>query len=340
MKTRASINGKAKPDADPTTAWQAQVRDKEIEEVWDLVDRCHFETQKKPKDEECKFCGNMCNSWKKLTVHLAKHMELIAMPVLDLVKRRDISPDTIISPGERISRQPPILASASPEQYLKAEPISLEPNSLSPYEKTMSPQQAGFQVSQSPGAHSHDSHYTQSIQSSPKFSDTTASAYEAQVTFQAQDMPQFSRMHNVPAPMCHGSYQDTRRPLSFVPINSPGGQSSTYPPPFNAGSLSPQPMAPNGSRTYPRFLQVHSTLDGQPSQQPVYSSPTDNGPYAPHVDGSLGSMHIYATKTMAYEQNGMLAGMTMPPSLPYDSPQKPPFLSDPSNDQSYPYTAQ
>ena len=335
MKTRTSPSGKAKPDVDPTTAWQAQVRDKEIEEVWELVDRCHFETQKKPKDEECKFCGNMCNSWKKLTVHLAKHMEQIAMPVLGLVKRREISADTIISPDERISSRRPIPASASPEGYLKA-----EPNSHSPYEKTIPPQQAGFQVSQSPGAHSHDSHYTHSMQSSPNFSDTTASAYEPQVIYQAPDMPQFARMHNLPANMSYGPYLDARRPSSFATINSPGGQPSTYPPPFNAESRPPQRMAPHCSRPYPRFLQVHSTFDGQPPQQPVYSSPTNNGPYAPHEDVSVGSMHDYRTSTMAYDQIGTLTGMIMPPNLPYDSHERPSFLSNPSNGQSYPYTSQ
>lgn len=78
----------------------------EIDQVWRLVEECRHETPKNPKDEECKFCGNICNSWKKLTVHLAKHMEQISMPVLNVVKQKDVTPETIISPIEqRLSQQ-------------------------------------------------------------------------------------------------------------------------------------------------------------------------------------------------------------------------------------------
>ena len=71
------------------------------DEVLALVASCRHETPKQPKDEPCRFCGNVCNSWKKLTVHLAKHMEQISIPVLDLVQQLDVSPDTIISPIEQ-----------------------------------------------------------------------------------------------------------------------------------------------------------------------------------------------------------------------------------------------
>ena len=65
-----------------------------------MVEQCRHETTKNPMDEPCKFCGNVCNTFKKLTVHLARHMEQISMPVLELVKVKDVSPDTIISPIE------------------------------------------------------------------------------------------------------------------------------------------------------------------------------------------------------------------------------------------------
>ena len=63
-----------------------------------MVELCRRETNKDPLDEPCRFCGNHCNSFKKLTVHLARHMESLALPVLDLVKAKDVSPDTLISP--------------------------------------------------------------------------------------------------------------------------------------------------------------------------------------------------------------------------------------------------
>ncbi len=73
----------------------------EIEQVWRLVEDCRHETLKNPKDEACKFCGNVCNSWKKLTVHLAKHMEQISMPVLGVVSQKEVTSETIISPIEQ-----------------------------------------------------------------------------------------------------------------------------------------------------------------------------------------------------------------------------------------------
>ena len=93
----------------------------EIDHVWRLVDECRHETPKDPRDEPCKFCGNVCNSWKKLTVHLARHMEQIAMPVLNLAKERDVSPETIISPIEQKAPQnkktsPPFTDQFSPDR--------------------------------------------------------------------------------------------------------------------------------------------------------------------------------------------------------------------------------
>ncbi|KAL4888697.1 hypothetical protein BDV59DRAFT_188187 [Aspergillus ambiguus] len=86
---------KAKSKANKAPGGPAAVeeshREREIERLWDLVERCRHDTTKSPREEPCRFCGNVCSSWKKLTVHLAKHMEQIAMPVLGLVGERDPS---------------------------------------------------------------------------------------------------------------------------------------------------------------------------------------------------------------------------------------------------------
>ena len=79
--------------------------------VLTMIETCRHETTKNPSEEQCRFCGNVCNSWKKLTVHLARHMEQISMPVLELVKKRNVTPDTIVSP---IEQKLPIQISASP----------------------------------------------------------------------------------------------------------------------------------------------------------------------------------------------------------------------------------
>ncbi|KAL4913153.1 hypothetical protein BDW62DRAFT_169329 [Aspergillus aurantiobrunneus] len=64
-------------------------RDREIHRLWNLVDSCRHDTTKRPKEEACRFCGNVCTNWKKLTVHLAKHMEQMAIPILGLVDERE-----------------------------------------------------------------------------------------------------------------------------------------------------------------------------------------------------------------------------------------------------------
>ena len=101
----------------------------EIDQVWKLVEDCRHETPKNPKDEACKFCGNVCNSWKKLTVHLAKHMEQISMPVLGVVKQKEVTPETIISPIE---------------QRLASQQTSLSPISQSPFSRSATGQSSSL----------------------------------------------------------------------------------------------------------------------------------------------------------------------------------------------------
>ena len=70
----------------------------DFEKVWQIVDSCHQVTAKHPTQEKCRFCGNVCPTWKKLTVHLARHMEQISLPVLDLIKD-----DAVVPPNVRLS---------------------------------------------------------------------------------------------------------------------------------------------------------------------------------------------------------------------------------------------
>jgi hypothetical protein len=69
-----------------------------VDPTWQKVEKCHEETRQKPQEEPCRFCGKTFPTWKKLTVHLAKHMEQISLPVLRLVAAKDLDADTIISP--------------------------------------------------------------------------------------------------------------------------------------------------------------------------------------------------------------------------------------------------
>ncbi|KAI1618576.1 hypothetical protein EDD37DRAFT_273248 [Exophiala viscosa] len=119
IKNRGSSSSKIKP-AD-TSAWD------EDNAVVRMIESCRHETTKKPRDEPCRFCGNVCSSFKKLSVHMGKHMEQIAMPVLDLVDMRQVTPDTIISPVE----QPQAVASSF--TTLPGTVNALDMSNLSPY---------------------------------------------------------------------------------------------------------------------------------------------------------------------------------------------------------------
>ncbi|KAI9886283.1 MAG: oligosaccharyl transferase stt3 subunit [Watsoniomyces obsoletus] len=60
----------------------------EMDQVGRLVRECRHETKKSPREEPCKFCGNILGSWKKLTVHLARHLQQISLPVLQLLEKQ------------------------------------------------------------------------------------------------------------------------------------------------------------------------------------------------------------------------------------------------------------
>ncbi|KAF4632706.1 hypothetical protein G7Y89_g5414 [Cudoniella acicularis] len=92
------------------------------EPAWRMLEQCHHETTNRPQDEPCKFCGRTFATWKKLTVHLAKHMEHISLPVLKLVEARNVDANTIISPVEQN------LTPITPDSRTKLEPPSPFPS--------------------------------------------------------------------------------------------------------------------------------------------------------------------------------------------------------------------
>ncbi|RYP06746.1 hypothetical protein DL765_009375 [Monosporascus sp. GIB2] len=87
--------------------------------TWQRVEQCHVETDRKPQDEPCRFCGKTFPTWKKLTVHLAKHMEHISLPVLKLVAAKELEADTVISP---VQDPPPRAFGPPPVPVIKQEP--------------------------------------------------------------------------------------------------------------------------------------------------------------------------------------------------------------------------
>jgi hypothetical protein len=106
------------------------------EDIWAIVERCRRDTTKQPKDEPCRFCGNICTTWKKLTVHLAKHMEQISMPILALVEQKQLNADSIISPVVEMpeSRKLSVTPGRSPiDSHLQYMPNSTLAPGIDPY---------------------------------------------------------------------------------------------------------------------------------------------------------------------------------------------------------------
>jgi hypothetical protein len=111
--------------------------------TWQKVERCHVETSARPQDEPCRFCGKTFPSWKKLTVHLAKHMEHISLPVLRLVSAKELNEDTIISPVQ----DPPLRNFGSASTPVKTEATSFSPQRPHTFSNPTeySPHNFGFQ---------------------------------------------------------------------------------------------------------------------------------------------------------------------------------------------------
>ncbi|KAL9621029.1 MAG: hypothetical protein Q9160_004547 [Pyrenula sp. 1 TL-2023] len=277
VKSRGSASSKAKPVrsvADTMGDWHARVYEQEVEEVWKLVETCRHDTAKKPKDEACKFCGNVCNSWKKLTVHLAKHMEQIAMPVLDLVRQKDVSPNMTISPIDRISGRG--------QQHTHRSSVSnqkpkIEPSSGSPY---LDPNSALQQNSMQSGPFTGPASEFYEPTSQQQQQMFESPGYGPQMPLHQQEMSRYPQSSEPPYTMRY-AYADAQTPQSqFQPVNNPSATS--YPPPYNAGHRSsPNTMHPHSARVqFPsQGNAIPTSIYGQQPTQDVYSSPTDGVAY-------------------------------------------------------------
>ncbi|KAI4256526.1 MAG: hypothetical protein L6R42_006171 [Xanthoria sp. 1 TBL-2021] len=239
----------------------------ELDQVWRLVDECRHETQKNPKEEACKFCGNVCNSWKKLTVHLAKHMEQISMPVLNVAKAKEVTPETIISPIEQRSSQNNSNSPIGPGPFSQNPSMqhSLH-SSISPFgnmnRSTMpptndlsgpyTPMQAGF--------------YDNEPMS--QFHRNQPSTYPPPL--QQQSPPNYPANRGAPYNMAsYNTYDSGAASNQFVPINPPSPR-TTY---QYSQSTSPEALYTGGMRPPPTSQPRTSSFAGQ-QQRPTYPTST------------------------------------------------------------------
>jgi hypothetical protein len=279
----------SKTQAEVIEEWKANLPDpaqEEVDKVWRLVDECRHDTKKLPKDEACKFCGNICNSWKKLTVHLAKHMEQIAMPVLELVRQREVDPDTIISPVEKLPASKMI--SGSPDTPV----TKMEPTSVSPYSVASSHIPQHHMVdSDSMGGYSQGmgdyyptsqpmSDYSSNFQSPVpqihhQMQQTTMAGYGSNVQT-GYDVTSYPSYDASPPQQQQQQQQPRLGQGSFMPINlNVNNTPATYPPAFLPSRSSQQVPGVAGQAFVPEHLQQ----SGQGQGPEVYGSPIDGMTY-------------------------------------------------------------
>jgi hypothetical protein len=298
------------------------------------VEECRHITSKQPKDEPCRFCNNVCNSWKKLTVHMAKHMEQIAMPVLELVKERAVSADTIISPMERVgfpahpqssTRSPvvsPLPASGTCASNVPAYPPSLPVNhgatngvGPAPFYGTGPQNTEPYGVSHTPmlsdqlRVHSELAGRSQGPDSVAVAATTTP--YTSLSPYPVSSSPP-NRGHN--------AYSSTQVQQSFAPNHN----SATYPPPYNAVPRQTRVAVPTPQQIPATRPQYGLDVDNQP---PLYGSPVENViylyqqsglPYAP----TSGGMEYPTIPGQDDGPTGQQSGYLQPGTTQYSYPNQ------------------
>ncbi|GAD92672.1 C2H2 finger domain protein, putative [Paecilomyces variotii No. 5] len=274
---------KARKTASRKTGVKDDIDDSDVEqgiggiassdELWQLVEVCRHETTKTPKEEPCRFCGNVCSSWRKLTVHLAKHLEQIAMPVLQTLKDVEVSHDataelpvpesdgqSIVLPMRSSDVKAPtssVPASIKIEQDVAAGLSEIPTsNNLAYQSENLTVAPGSAYTSQTPAYNSLGSY----VQSGTAPFNNTASVYL-----------------NVPGLMAEDAFATGYREPMYT-----RGDSVTYPPVFRLGTFNDQNQNPpalsyppsNPSTQTPRTqLNVIPVYD---PHRPLCASPTEN----------------------------------------------------------------
>lgn len=319
--SKPAVRGPSAQKARKQLEEQNEELPEEIDQVWKLVEMCKHETQKNAKDEACKFCGNICNSFKKLTVHLAKHMEQISMPVLGIVEKKDVTPETIISPIEqRNSHQP----AQSPSTYSTVSQIA--PSSVSYYGVPPTAVTTGYTPMQSPAAY-----YI------PGTAQTTnmaayhrgGASYPPQMP-SSQPSPGFPTHQANANPYNLSSYPSYGTPPTptFIPANDPRAISqSESPEQFyhsmrNASVTNPQsaPYSQAGPFQPPNAYQQHAGYQQQQQtpftnslQTPTYAyAGSPRVPSAPHGAPTSAPMPYNLAGDLGFSQASGMGGRMYP----------------------------
>lgn len=284
----------------------------EAEKMSELVEECRHDTQKTPKEEPCKFCGIICSSWKKLTVHLAKHMERISLPVLEVVDRQGVAADNSFGPNEQQHPHPappPLSFQVPATQRMQAEAEMSNPQTLvsngnlngTNYSPPMEPE---YPIEAAAPATSQF-YSAAPAYTSPTEIDQSMGSY---VGGMDSSFPGFG----YPQPSVMG------QPQQFLPVNAPRAYRSTHP-----GMSRNAHMSTSNPPSSMGLSSAAPTASYQ--QQDVYAGPTSGSPYlsAPAQTSSVATVGLaqYGNiNALAYAQattGALPVHMTQPPNFSY-----------------------
>ena len=72
----------------------------------EMVETYKVQSSVSPKEEPCRYCGLLFDTWKELMAHMAAHMEMDALPLLGLVTSNELVGETLPSPEDADFLQP------------------------------------------------------------------------------------------------------------------------------------------------------------------------------------------------------------------------------------------
>ncbi|RPB02284.1 hypothetical protein L873DRAFT_1673815 [Choiromyces venosus 120613-1] len=296
----------------------------DFEKVWQIVDSCHQVTTKHPTQEKCRFCGNVCPTWKKLTVHLARHMEQISLPVLDLIKDDAVVPPSVrpSAASKRVqqnstsskpepSKPPPTPPVQQPEMEMDVDPIDTTQRQLTgngdydvlPPPQFHSPDASAFGVSP---AHLQYTPPRSSPNVDNRFGIRTpirAPQFVGPQNFSPEQNPRIQQQQQQLAMGANGGFDFSNNAGRDIYSLSPQQQQQQHTP-TNSGVTTPQRIAaqaggyinvsppPQPGLQYPQhcspLLQHHLAEQQQISQQPQYFA---YGHASGQVQGAHGQIH-------------------------------------------------
>ncbi|KAL1975286.1 hypothetical protein VTN31DRAFT_3678 [Thermomyces dupontii] len=255
-----------------------------IADLWRQVDACHRETTRRPQDEPCRFCGNICHDWKRLSSHLARHLEQIALPIVRLVDQYSLR-----------ARKAATTETTAPAENSTAEPstsASIKDNSGADERAASS-----MQPTESPQAHA-------TLQSSPRQSVApSASLHHVEGQYTASTihpstMQQFPTMHGTPHGLPSAAYRS----------------SVSYPPPYNVVQQVGNALVPGPTVQGANGLTVCTELARNTMIDPqwqLHTSPTTDGTYV-YYNSSTGVGCQEPAPTQGGQQENTMSRLQLP----------------------------